>query len=429
MSDRIPWRRPLLAMFLSLLSLQALAEVIDEVVIKGNQKTRDEIIQQEMLLRAGDDFSEEKMQETRQLIRDLGLFQEVKVSQKRVDGRNILLVELKEKKYDWYILPRLDRNADGDITLGLNWRANNLGGRNQKARLSLASKKYDAATKDQEYRISARLRYPRIMNTRFSAYAYASGTQVNLDEERNGIVGSYDRRVYNAGLGFGRWFSKSGVSKGLHMSLGLDFSRYQHDYLSGEPGYYDDARFNSLIASISYTDVKDFEYSRSGLATGLRLQKAHEVLGSDRPFFYQHAYYRAYKLLPFREHTNFNYQIQLANGDNSLFGGPVFRLSGDQTLRGYAREELEGDAYFLVNTEFLTPIFGKRALRAGALFDFGNAYESLSELKNLDFEYSVGLSFRWVLKQWVNTELRIDYAKGLGERGDSRFYIGGQSTF
>jgi len=429
MKRRWKWRHRLLAMALSLLSLQAFAEIIDEVVIKGNLKTHSETIQQEMLLRVGDAFSDEKMQASRQLILDLGLFHEVKVSQQRADGRNTLLVEVKEKKYDWYILPRLDRNADGDITLGLNWRANNLGGRNQKARLSFSHKKYDSATKDKEYRIGARFRYPRIAGTRLSAYAYASGTQVNLDEERNGIEGSYDRRVYNAGLGVGRWFSESGVSKGLHMSIGLDFSRYQHDYLSGEPGYYDDASFTSLIGSVSYTDVKDFDFSRSGLATGLRLQKAHDVLGSDRPFFYQHAYYRGYELLPFREHTNFNYQIQVANGDDSLFGGPIYRLGGDQTLRGYAREELEGNAYFLVNTEFLTPIFGKQALRAGALFDFGNAYDSLSEIKNFDFEYGMGLSFRWVLKQWVNTQLRIDYAKGLGERGDSRFYVGGSSTF
>lgn len=423
------WRHLLLAMTLSLFFSQVFAEAIDEVVIEGNLKTRSGIIQQEMLLRAGDEFSTEKMQESRQNILDLGLFSEVELSKKSVDGRTILQVRIKEKKHDWFILPRLDRNVEGDITLGLNWRANNLGGRNIKARLSLSHKNYDSAIKDKEYRIGGRLRYPRIMNTRFSAYGYASGTEVNLDEERNGIVGSYDRRVYNAGIGMGRWFSESGVSKGLHMSLGLDLSRYQHDYLSGEPGYYDDASFTSLLGSISYTDVKDFEYSRSGRATGLRLQTAQEALGSDRPYFYQYAFYRAYKLLPFRAHTNFNYQVQIGNGDHSLFGGPVFRLGGDQTLRGYAREELEGDAYFLVNTEFLTPIFGQRALRAGALFDFGNAYESLSELKNLDFEYSMGLSFRWVLKQWVNTELRIDYAKGLGERGDSRFYVGTSSTF
>lgn len=415
--------------FICLFPAQVQAQIVDEIRIEGEPKTRPEVIIQEMLLQVGDEFSEQAMQKSSQLILDLGLFRQVDIRREVENGRLILLVTLKEKKHDWYILPRLDRNSDGDITLGANWRAKNFNGLNQTVRLTIAHKDYESATKDKEYRISGKFVYPRIVNTRLSAYFYARATEVSLDEERDELEGRYDRLEYSAGFGAGRWFSKTGVSKGLHMGLGLDFTHYEHDYLGGESGYFDDARFVSLIANVSYTDVQDHIFSRSGIDSGIRLQKADEALASDRSFFYQYAYTRHYILLPFREHTNANFQVQAAHGDESRFGGPIYKLSGGRTLRGYAREKLQGDSYFLVNTEFLTPVFGKEYIRAGALFDFGNAYESFSELKDLDFEYSAGLSLRWKLRQWVDTEIRLDIAQGFGDEGESRVYVAGESTF
>ena len=423
------WISGMIFCILSLVSTQIRAQVVDEIRIEGEPKTRPEVIIQEMLLQVGDSFSESAMQKSSQLILDLGLFRKVDIRREFEDGRLILLVTVKEKKHDWYILPRLDRNSDGDITLGANWRAYNFNGLNQSVRLTVAHKDYEAATKDKEYRVSGKFVYPRIINTRLSAYFYASATEVNLDEKRNGVEGRYDRHEYSTGFGLGRWFSKTGVSKGLHMGLGLDFTHYEHDYLGGASGYFDDARFVSLIADISYTDVHDHIYSRSGIDSGIRLQKADEALASDRSFFYQNIYHRQYVPLTFREHTNANFQVQAAHGDDARFGGPIYKLAGSSTLRGYGREKLQGDSYFLVNTEFLTPIFGKQYLRAGFLFDFGNAYESFSALQDLDFEYSAGLSLRWKLRQWVNTELRIDVAQGLGEEGEMKVYVSGDSTF
>lgn len=405
------------------------AQIVDEIRLVGDPKTRPEVVIQEMLLQVGDEFSEQAMQKSSQLILDLGLFRRVDIRREIENGRLILMVTLTEKKHDWYILPRVDRSSDGDITLGANWRAKNFNGLNQSVRLTVAHKDYKSATKDKEYRISGKFVYPRIVNTRLSAYFYAGATVVNLDEERDALEGSYDRQEYSAGFGAGRWFSKAGVSKGLHMGLGLDFTHFEHDYLSGESGYFDDARFVSLIANASYTDVQDHVFSRSGIDSGIRLQKADEALASDRSFFHQYAYSRHYVLMPFREHTNANFQVQAAHGDESRFGGPIYKLAGGRTLRGYAREELQGDSYFLVNTEFLTPVFGKKYIRAGFLFDFGNAYDSFSELKELDFEYSAGLSLRWKLRQWVDTEIRIDIAQGFGEFGESRVYVAGDATF
>jgi outer membrane protein assembly factor BamA len=416
-------------LLLGFFSLFARAGTVTEIVIEGNQKTRSEIIKQEMYLRVGDEITKDAIEQSRQAIMDLGLFQRVKILEEKEADITRLVVTVKEIKHDWYILPRIDRNADGDITLGMNLRANNFNGLNQSSKLTISHKKFDDATKDQEYRISWKFSYPRIINTQYSGFTYANVSQSGLDEEREGLEGSYDRKEFVFGIGLGKWFSPTGVSRGLHASLGLEFQRFDHEYLKGEPGLFDDVTELSLIGELTYRNVHDLRYSRKGHSMGLVLRQANKALGSDRPYFHQYLFYRRYMPLPWREHENFNLQIQAASGNNSIFGEPIYELSGGHTLRGYPRETLEGDAYFLVNTQFLTPIFGKKNLRAGILFDFGNAYESFSQITDLDFESGAGLSLRWKLKQWVNTEIRLDYARGLGDEGASRVYVSGNAFF
>ena len=141
-------------LLLGLCPMLLMAEVVDQIVIEGNKKTRDEIIKQEMLLRVGDELNEQAIENSRQAIMDLGLFGRVEFSREQDGDITRLVVTVKEKKHDWYILPKLDRNADGDITLGMNLRANNFKGLNQSVKLTLAYKKFDDATTDELYGVS-----------------------------------------------------------------------------------------------------------------------------------------------------------------------------------------------------------------------------------------------------------------------------------
>lgn len=407
----------------------AQAQLISDIDVEGNDKTRKGVITQEMVLRVGDKYDAEAVEKSRQAIMDLGLFRRVNIVSEP-DGNNIrLIVRLKEKEHSWYILPRIDRNSDGDITLGVNWRASNLNGLNQTSRLTVSHKNYHDASVDDEYRFKWKFSYPRIVGTRNAGFLNLDLSQSELDEERDGLQGDYEQRKYVFGVGMGRWFSPSGISRGLYGSLGLEFQRWEFDHLSGYSGFYEDVNQLALTGEVSYRDVRDLLYSRSGFSTGLALEQANETLGSDRPYFHQYAWYRRYIPVTRREHTNFNFQVQMAHGNKSIFGDPIYELSGGKALRGYSREVLEGDSYFLVNTEFLTPIFGQDSLRAGVLFDFGNVYDSFSEIADLEFESGVGFALRWIPKQWVDVEIRLDVAKGLGDEGETKVYLGTDAFF
>ncbi len=400
-----------------------------KILISGNANTDDRVIAQEVVHPAGAAFSAGDAEISRAAIMALGLFESVTVELTGSDESPVLKVEVKEKKHDWYVLPRINRNGDGDVTLGIDWRENNLNGLNQRVRLSVAQKKYDEASKDEESRINFRFLYPRIVGTNYSASIDTTLLNVGIEEQRMGLQGTYERNQYSFGAGIGKWFGKSGASQGLHIYVGGRYTRYDHELESGDPGLYFDASVISVEARAVHRQVNDNLYSRSGYEYGIQFDIADEGLGSDVSYQHQTAFYRRYQPVGQVPHTNFNYQIQLGAGNRSVFGEPIYDLSGDLSLRGFSRETLEGDAFFVVNTEYLRPLFGKPNVRGALLFDFGNAYSTLSDITDLDLEVGAGIGLRWKFKSWVNTELRIDAAYGFGDLGGSRVYVSTDATF
>lgn len=403
---------------------------LTSIQLEGNVKTRDSIILQELLFGAGDNPNEQDLRHSRQEIMNLGLFEKVRFL--RHDDR--LSIEIKEKKHDWYVLPRLNRSGDGDITLGVNWRANNLNGLNQKLKFTLAQKDYEQASRDKETWLEVKYVYPRIAGTFFSGSVFTTLTNVGIDEERHYEDGSseagvYDRNHYAFGFTLGRWMARKGSGKGLHVELGANVSRYDHDHISGDEGLFFDADIVGAMGQARWLNWEDRLYSRAGHITGLRADVSRESWGSITDFQHFQLYHKRYNPLGYRKHANFNYQITIASGDRSVFGEPIYSLEGGRSVRGIPREALEGDAYFLVNTEWLTPLFNRDHIRGGLLFDFGNAYRKLADIQDLEFEFGAGFALRWQLKSWVNTEIRLDAAKGFGDLGETKTYFSTNAFF
>lgn len=73
---------------------------IDQINIVGNTRTMDEVIRREMRLHEGDAYNINKINRSKQRIQNLGFFDKVEFSTKRVPGTNLvdLEIEIKEKK-------------------------------------------------------------------------------------------------------------------------------------------------------------------------------------------------------------------------------------------------------------------------------------------------------------------------------------------
>ena len=127
--------------------------VLERIDITGNNKTRAVIILQELPFKAGDRVTDEMIEQAAQPVKDLGLFEIVEVkSAVSPDGGLIVDIVVKEKRFT-FILPKLNRNGDGDITTGLVWRSDNLFGLNQRSKFTVAYRKFDDTDEDEETQI------------------------------------------------------------------------------------------------------------------------------------------------------------------------------------------------------------------------------------------------------------------------------------
>ncbi len=82
-------------------------------------------------IRVGQPLSISELRKAHQELRDTGLFRTVSFQTERFeDGQLILHIQLKERK-SWLLLPRLNRNADGDVKFGIRLRMYNLRGADQ----------------------------------------------------------------------------------------------------------------------------------------------------------------------------------------------------------------------------------------------------------------------------------------------------------
>jgi outer membrane protein assembly factor BamA len=113
--------------------IDSLNLIVKDVVVSGNEITKDEIILREMLLKKGKKFTFAKYEHDVQRIYNLGLFTKVDILPIPAGGKDIVLnVDVQER---WYILPLPTGGMeDGEwkkIWVGINSKWENFRGRNE----------------------------------------------------------------------------------------------------------------------------------------------------------------------------------------------------------------------------------------------------------------------------------------------------------
>ena len=174
-----------------------------------------------------------------------------------------------------------------------------------------------------------------------------------------------------------------------------------------------------MLANFSKFDVHEKRFSRYGEEYGYGISYALEALGSDYDASTNELYYRQYKPVSKTPHRNVNTQFRI--GFSNSPGNAAFDLGSSSRLRGYERGQVVGNAYVLLNLQYLAPWPGYESFRYVVFTDIGNAYENVRRIDLGDLESSVGIGFRWKLRSFVKTYLRLDWSYGLGS-DDSKVY-------
>lgn len=409
-----------------LLAVPAQAEErLAEIRFVGNEVTRPEILLQEMSIHVGDVVDLARIEESRQAMMDLGLFKRVDAEVLPGEAGPILQFTVAEKHYVLPV-PRLNRNADGDISYGVQLRLDNLGGLNQRLRATFEHENPADGDEDRQ-ELRAEYHYARVAGTPYSLDISAANVRQELVVETGGVETAryrYDAR--STGFLVSRFLKREGPSRGWRVGGGLVFSHNVYEHLEGAPGLYENDNSTAFRGLAAYTDVRDLLYSRAGVSYGYDLLM--QIPGSwelHDPALHRF-YYRRYVPIPNLPHHNFNMQLQL--GFSHEYESEPYFLGSSTTLRGYPRDSVIGKSFALANFEYLAPLPHTRSLRGAVFVDVGNAYPTGWGVDLTNLKTSIGLGLRWRLKSFVDISLNVDFAYAIDE-AESKTYASTKDTF
>lgn len=403
-------------------------EPLADIRFVGNRTTRPRILLQEMFVGVGDPADPALIERSRQAIMDLGLFRTVQADVIQSDRGPVLYVSVTEKYYI-FPLPSLGRSGDGDISYGADIDIQNLGGRNQRLKVGFERETLRDSRVDEKRTVSLDFEYPRMFG---SPWAFEFGYDLRRtfrDEVRGDRFGEFEEDFHRVTIGASRWLRTTGPSKGWRVRTRVQATDYNFEFLDGDPTLFFDATEVEFSGGIEFLDIQEFEFNRAGIHYGYNLGISDDALGSDANYIRHGLFLRRYLPVSRRPHTNLNMQFRFSHSTNTLFGDSAFELGGSTSLRGYRRETFGGSTLALANFEFLTPVFGQDTVRAVVFSDIGNVFDGIDEIRLDDMEASVGFGIRWRLRAFVRTDLRVDFARGLGDDGTTRVYAATRATF
>lgn len=401
---------------------------VDAIEFEGNEKTLAQTMLQELTFSAGDTVTEADIEKGRQSIMNLRLFKEVTAEIiNKNSAANTLVYTVAEKRY-LLILPRLSRSGDGDWSYGARIRWDNLGGKDRRLDFGVRRKDLKNSDVQQEDRIQLRYRIPRIWGSDYNVFMDLRSEDLEIDEERDGRTGIFEQRQDSFRFNISRWLRQRGPSQGWLARARFMYESYVNDFIEGDSTLFFDADIVETSFGVEFQEVHDLGFNRRGKHFGYDIQAASDSLGSDVSYVRHNLFYRGYRPLRLRPHTNFNYQLQYRTSSGSVFGDPSYSLGGNSSLRGYDRESQEGESIFIANLEFLTPVFGNNHLRGVLFADIGGAFDDSADFDTDKIVTGLGFGILYKLRSFVKTDLRLDVGYGIDD-GETKVYGATETSF
>lgn len=399
--------------------------IIRDIRFMGNEVTQTRTLLQEFAFRPGDVADPQAVEQARQALMDLGLFQKVNVTVIPVAGGVDIEFRLLEKRY-LFLIPRLDHQADGDISYGLELQVDNLWGLNQSAEATL---KWEPSPDQEEGKLrSVELEhsYPHIAGTPYGLDTAISLTTHPTTEPETATATEHKAMFWSALLS--RWLAKQ-ASHGWRLAGGLVWRSEEKHHNDDPATELRDVSSVGLMIKTDYRKVHDYLYSVAGVAYGYSMEIGAPMFNNQYDYFRHDFYYRRYIPLGYA-HRTLSLQVRLGLSNGHPYGDPDlnYTLGSATTLRGYIGDTIVGKSYLLLNVEYATPLFQFRQWRGVIFGDLGNAYEKNMYIDPFDLKAAIGVGFRFRPKAFVNVQLRIDSGYAIEDK-TYKTYVGTRATF
>ncbi len=366
---------------------------VERVDISGNVRTRDKVIRREFELEEGDLFNSSALKRSRNNLKRLGYFEDVKISQAQGSGPDKIKLDIDVKE-----------RPTGQISLGFGYSS-----------------------------------VDKLIGTASISQSNFMGTGIRLD--LSGTVSHTSQRYV---LGFTEpWLFDKPISAGLDIynteqtypdftlrKKGFDLrggfplvGRYTKGFLTYKLENIDIANVlptassfiqaqagkateSSITAMMSRDTRNDAFFPTEGSVATLSVQFAGGPLGGTSYFIKYEGNAIKYFPLPYETAVS----VRGAAGYLQGYGGknaPIYEkyfLGGLDSIRGFPTRTISpkdpvtgdligGTVMMLVNTEFLFPILAEQNLRGVVFFDAGNTY--IDNLNFSDIREGAGVGIRW----------------------------------
>lgn len=433
--------------------LDSSKSVISEVVITGNDITRDEIILREMSLLRGKIFSSENCKDDRNRIYNLGLFHNVEITPITQPGNKIKLVVAVQEK--WYIFPFPQVSfTDGDIrkiSVGANVRWQNFRGRDENVSLSFgvgynpfikASYTIPWIGENLHMFTSFSGSYSNEQNRSFLALGKATGEPIQYSRDTN-----FSYSNYTAKLTVGKFFTKmlsayaeggytfmrvsqyadnrtlspNGVDKYLLMGLGLNFdNRDSHEYST--KGFlihvnYEHYGLLSHFVNFGRFSLEQRDYIPVNITNKYAVTLASKfytsiAVGSQIPY-YNHKY--------------------LGYGSESVRGWSRYGYEGDNDLTLYNEiripiiqpDFIKGEDIPLINKiKYTRKLSYKYGLYFTVFYDIGGIWNEDDKIKSIQFQNGTGIGLNAILPFGLIGKVEWAFRLGKPTVGQAIFGLG-----
>ena len=396
--------------------------IVEDIIVKGNTKTKAHVITREMRTKKGQPFNTKDARRSMQKLYNLGFFEDVnlKLQPGKQPGGTVLEVTVVEQKTGTFSIGGGYSNADGlvgIVTLGdKNFRGT---GDSVRVHWEFGGKASTAGN----YSVSYMRPWLDAKQTSFSFNVYNMTNQYSDYDSNGDTISTYNRQYRGFDLTLGRPVNenlshyltlKNRWDEYVQYVSGANYttdSPYAPDYINNNFG---------LTRSLILSRVFDSRDSNTNPSEGTRYSLSAEVAGLGGNFSFNkytaeaRHYWKVGKTQVVALRGVWGY------GTGTIPYMQKFTAGGIDTLRGYRDDQFKGNRLFASTVEYRFPIF--KRVQAAFFTDIGNAWDSDSFDFIRDLKIGYGLGIRMVTPFGP---VRVDYALG-SQGGRVHFSFGGQ---
>lgn len=320
---------------------------VDSIYIRGNDNTQKDVIMRELTFKIKDTVNAKILKYNEERIYSLGIFSQVKILPITSEGRNDIVIDVKESWYVWPIpFAQLTDNSWKKLTYGLDLNLKNLQGENQvvRSRIGLGYNPF----------VSLFYYNPDIIKSKNVYFSSSMNYNkvANVSDTAKKLYGAdFDQKFISASLTFGKrigLFNYVAVTGGFQY---VETPKYVKG-ISVSGGRVD----RIAIATLSYQfDSRDLvQFPKNGTFTGVNYSfKGMGISNVD------------YKILDFdfREYRGlwgdlsgkWRFFTRQIFGDNVPYFDYSYLGYGERVRGHYATKE-EGNSSYLTSLEFQYPV-------------------------------------------------------------------------